>query len=92
MNERRYLEEGGLVRPFSESAEVKCRGYSLPLQRRMTDFGSDDSFPKACKKMMEHYGTRIPFSAMRSITEGHAKNMKDSENLEADIPDDGGVE
>ena len=92
MKERRYLEEGSLVRPFSESAKVKCRGYSLPLQRRMTDFGSDDSFPKACKKMMEHYGTRIPFSAMRSITEGHSKNMKDSENLKSDIPDDGGVE
>ncbi|MCP4460897.1 MAG: ISKra4 family transposase [Cytophagales bacterium] len=90
--ECRYLQEGILVRPFSESAGVKCRGYSLPLQRRMTDFGSDDSFSKACEKMMEHYGIMIPFSAMRSITEGHAAKMKDNEKLKTDIPDEGGVE
>ena len=64
----------------------------MALQRKMTDFGSDDPFPKACEKMIEHYGIRIPFSAMRSINEDHAKKMKDNEKLEADIPEESGVE
>jgi len=39
----------------------------------MTDFGADDSFEKATEKMKEHYGIVVPVSAMRTITEKHAK-------------------
>jgi len=86
------LDEGHLLRPFSLSAGVKARAYSLPLQRRMTDFGADESFPKACEKMEEHYGITIPVSSMRSITEAHAQEIEHNEQLETDIPDNRGVE
>jgi len=86
------LDEGHLLRPFSLSADVKARAYSLPLQRRMTDFGADLSFSRACEKMKEHYGITVPASSMRSITEDHAEKIKDNEHLQADIPDEGGVE
>ncbi|MCD6274086.1 MAG: hypothetical protein J7K30_14880 [Deltaproteobacteria bacterium] len=42
----------------------------------MTDFGADDSFAKASAKMEEHYGIIVPISAIRTITEKHAENMK----------------
>ena len=86
------MDEGHLLRPFSLSAGVKARAYSLPLQRRMTDFGADESFPKACEKMEEHYGITIPVSSMRSITEAHAQEIEHNEQLETDIPDNRGVE
>jgi hypothetical protein len=35
------------IRPFCESAQVKCRGYSEALQRALTDFGADDAFAAA---------------------------------------------
>lgn len=47
------------VRPFEKAAHVICRGYSLPLQRVMTDFGADESFSGAAKKIKEHYGIEV---------------------------------
>jgi hypothetical protein len=60
------------VRPFLEIAGVLCRGYSLPLQRVMTDFGADESFLEASKKMKEHYGIDLSADALQRITEHHA--------------------
>lgn len=71
--------------------QVKCKGYSTPLERRLVDFGADESFGKACDKMREHYGISIPFSSMRSITEKHGGEMRGNERLESEIPDEGGV-
>jgi len=45
-----FTKENKQYRPFSSTAEVKCRGYSMPLERVLTDFGADDSFGKAQKK------------------------------------------
>jgi hypothetical protein len=70
------------VRPFSQLAEVVCRGYSLPVQRAMTDFGSDDSFCDAAKKMKEHYGIDISTTATQRITELHAEMIHSEEELE----------
>lgn len=81
-----------MLRPFSNSAQVKCRGYSAPLERRLVDFGSDESFDKACDKLREHYGVIIPPSSMRIITEKHGGEMRGNERLESEIPDEGGVE
>jgi len=53
--ESRFTKNNILDRPFSYSADIQCRGYSAPLQRRMTDFGADDSFAKTSAKMEEHY-------------------------------------
>lgn len=86
-----FLDEGHLIRPFSQSAEVVCRGYSQPLQRRITDFGADVPFEKVSEKFEEHYGISVPYSAARDITEKHAKEIKDNEILETVIPEESGV-
>lgn len=41
-----FLEAGRLIRPFCHWADVSARGYSQPLQRRITDFGADVPFGK----------------------------------------------
>lgn len=79
------------MRPFSLSASVICRGYSLPLQRRMTDFGADQSFAKAVGKMKEHYGIEVPISAIQSTTEKHAENIRKRERLQTEIPKKNGM-
>lgn len=81
-----------LYRPFSYTAEVKNRSYSIPLQRIITDFGADVSFQKVPKKIREHYGISVPVTSSQKIIEGHAKSIKDRENLHRDIPDKAGEE
>lgn len=89
--ERIFLKEGHLFRPFSESCDVKCRGYSLPLQRRICDFGADVSFNGIPEKLYEHYGIEIPYSAVRYLTERHAEAVKENEYYETAIPETDGV-
>jgi hypothetical protein len=67
------------------------RGYSSPLQRRMTDFGADSSFEKASKKLREHYGITVPPGAERRITEKHARRMREMQVLHTEIPEKGTV-
>lgn len=64
-----------LIRPFSKSAEVRCRGYSLLLERVITDFGSDTPFGQIPKKILEHYGIEIPESSAQQIAETHARKF-----------------
>ncbi len=66
---------GKRLRPFSQSSGVKCRSYSLPLQRVIVDFGADTSFKDTKKKVNEHYAIDLPESSIQIITEKHAKNM-----------------
>jgi hypothetical protein len=86
------LQNGKLKRPFSYTAEVTNRGYSLQLQRSITDFGADVSFQKIPKKIKEHYGIDVPITSSQKITEDHAKSIKEKEELLRDIPDKAGVE
>jgi len=65
----------GVRRPFSETAGVRCRGYSLLLQRRITDFGSEKSFERAARQVKEHYGFAVGASTVRRITEGHGQRL-----------------
>jgi len=81
INERTFIINGQLVRPFSTSAEVVCRSYSPLLQRRITDFGSDKSFGKAVEKMNEHYGIVVPESSIRLITQKHGENLEASDTV-----------
>jgi len=67
------------VRPFLEASGITCRGYSMPLQRAMTDFGADESFLEASKKMKEHYGIDMTPNALQRITEHHAAFVHSSE-------------
>lgn len=84
----------GIVRPFSEAAEVHCRGYSLPLQRIITDFGSDVPFGQIPGKLQEHHGIRVPVSSAQAITQQHAEQMLQTqqETLKGNIPGIDGVD
>jgi hypothetical protein len=85
-------DSAGIVRPFSLSAEISCRDYSLPLQRVITDFGAEVPFHKIPAKLSEHYGMSVPVSSSRVITEKHAEKIFASQELETDIPEKRGVE
>ena len=61
------------MRPFRERAQITPRGYSRPLQRALVDFGADDSFLEATKKVREHYGVEVPVAAARQHTLAHAR-------------------
>ncbi len=43
------------------------------MQRALSDFGADDSFLAATKKVQEHYGVELPISGARQHTLTHAK-------------------
>ena len=73
--ERCFIEERKLFRPFSRSSRVRGRSYSLPLERALTDFGADVPFGKVVEKMKEHYGIDVPSSTVRLITEKHAYKL-----------------
>lgn len=45
----------------------------------MTDFGADESFGKAAKKIKEHYGIEVPTSAARTVTQAHGEAMLQQE-------------
>jgi hypothetical protein len=47
----------------------------LALQRVLTDFGAEESFVDASKKVREHYGLELPVSGARVHTLAHAKAM-----------------
>jgi hypothetical protein len=68
-------------RPLPERLEVRNRQKSLRLQRLLTDFGADDSFENAARKMKEHHGLEMGASAVRETTLHHAEKI--SEKLEA---------
>lgn len=75
------------LRPFSVSAQVKCRSYSYYLQRAIVDFGADVSFQEAQKKLLEHYRLELPVSSIQAIVENHAKNIFDF--IERENPEEG---
>lgn len=79
--EQAFLQAGQLLRPFSASAEIKCRGYSGPLQRRMTDFGAEKSFAKAALQLKEHYGLDVSASTVRSITHAHGERLLETPEI-----------
>ena len=82
---------GPEIRPFSESAEVECRGCSEALQRVITDFGADDPFMGAAAKLREHYGIEIPVSTVRVVTEKHGAAMLARQRPASEWPKQAGV-
>ena len=87
------VENGKVFRPFSSSAQIHCRGYSLPLQRAITDFGADVSFGRITEKLQEHYGITVPISSAQAITQKHAREVNISQKKEEPlIPNIDGVE
>ena len=76
----------GIERPFSALAGVSCRGSSLPLQRVMTDFGSDAAFVRVPDKLKEHYGIAMPVSTIQRTTEQHAQRIYEHEAAREILP------
>jgi hypothetical protein len=60
------------LRPFAWRAKLSGRCKSMRLERAMCDFGSEDSFASANKRLLEHYGFKLHAGAMRSATLKHA--------------------
>jgi len=87
--EHLFWQEGRVVRPFCCSAGVRCRGYSQPLERRMTDFGADMAFGQVPAKLQEHYGIEVPVSAVRTITEEQARHIHAQEQFQTPQPAQG---
>lgn len=73
--EPQYRKASKRIRPFAQSAQVSHRGCSRPLQRAVTDFGSDLPFAQVMDKLVEHYGIVLGESTIRHITEGHAQQI-----------------
>jgi len=92
LKEPLFLTEGHQQRPFSHSASIHCRGYSLHLQRVITDFGADNSFGKVDKKLKEHYGISLPTSSIQAITEKHASKIEENQKFKAEIPESSQVD
>jgi hypothetical protein len=57
----------------------------------MVDFGADDPFAQASKKLKEHYGIEVPVSAIRDATEKHGAAALEREKQGSDLPDRPGV-
>lgn len=69
----RLGRRGRRLRPFCQALGLGHRGYSLKLQRAMTDFGAEESFQRASQRLAEHYGIRIHSEAIRQQTLHHGK-------------------
>ncbi|MGV0029251.1 UPF0236 family transposase-like protein [Phormidesmis priestleyi] len=80
------------MRPFSGSAQVQCRSYSVPLQRVVSDFGADVAFGRIPQKLREHHGISIPVSSAQGITELHAAQVHQLQQMQTVIPSTIGVE
>lgn len=51
--------------------QVRCPGYSLGLERVLTDFGATVAFGEVPLKVREHYGIEVSVSAVRKLSERH---------------------
>ena len=68
------------MRPFLLMAQVNPRGYSVLLQRKITDFGADCAFGKVNEKLKEHYGIHVSENGIRVKILHHAKQLKQLQN------------
>lgn len=91
--EEPLLRKGSVQhRPFCESSGVTPRGYSLPLQRIIVDFGADHAFGRMAQKLKEHYGLTLPTSSLRQITLEHSQQMLAQQQVIPAVPEAGGCE
>jgi len=79
------LHEQKLVVPFTQSAEIDCRAYSILLERAIVDFGADVSFRQTVDKLKEHYGINVSLSAAQTITKQHARGCYAMQEKDADL-------
>ena len=82
----RIKRGGAELRPFCREAQVKHRGYSLRLQRVLTDFGAEVSFGAAASRVREHYAVEVPVAAVRQHTLRHGKAIPTLATADATQP------
>lgn len=85
----RRQRDGTQVRPFAAAAQVKCRGYSLGLERVLTDFGADVAFAQVPAKVREHYGIQVNVSAVREVSERHGAALHTEASVAPCLPSRG---
>ena len=85
----RHPESPHTIRPFVASAKVRCRGYSLGLQRVVTDFGADESFARAAAKVKEHYRIELCAGTVRQVTQEHGARMQSVPERKLRLPASG---
>jgi hypothetical protein len=69
----RQGRRGKTKRPFQEFAKVGSRGCSLPLQRKIADFGAERSGRSSIDALREHYAIEIPLYTVDTVTARVAK-------------------
>ncbi len=62
---------------------MRCRGYSLPLERAVADLGADVPFGQVAAKLQEHYGISVAIGAARTLTERVACDLREADCLPA---------
>ena len=70
---------------------LKCRGYSLPLQRRIVDLAADLPFQAARAKLYEHFRLEIPSEMIRQLTYHHARAIEQQNPMPLEPKDPDGV-
>ena len=68
---------GRTLCPFLQRAGISARGCSLPLQRRIADFGSERSERDSIQGLKEHYGIEVPLYAVDKVTRNIAREVAD---------------
>lgn len=77
---------GHAIRPFLITSGITPRGCSIPLQKRVVDFGADVPFHEVPKKLLEHYGMELGIEVIRKITLEHAGRMECVMSKEQALP------
>lgn len=73
-----YLQSGsslGGVRPVNDALNVRSSGRTVSLDRAMCDFGLDESFEGAARKLQEHYGLKINRTTLLRTVEKHGDHV-----------------
>lgn len=70
------MQNGETIRPFSDAAQVSCRGRSRRLELALIDFGAEHSFNKAIEKLKRHYDVEVCESTTRLDVYKHAEAMR----------------
>lgn len=75
------LQQGrGTYRPLSQYLSVTPGGYSAGIQKAVVDFGVEDSFGAAARRISRHHPVAISPSTVRKITLSHARKAKEAQS------------
>ena len=68
------------LKPLEDITGIKNKKYSIRCQKLMTDFGAEESFYQAAKRMKEHHGVDINPGTIRETTEKYARKASEAIN------------